>query len=469
MLARQVGVWARAPHAVRVLACSRSASSSAGKATDNGAGLTPLPFKQRQFPTTRRPPSPLSRREFDVLRFKADGEFTKEKVSVEDLLKVSGIYARDLLLLDTSHGNPHSVILPRGDSLLVNFFVKAIVYRDRAIIFDANKSTIVAFANSFKTYLTSASDKRLAFELRAVEGILSLGCERHYRRLSLYGPVIQALLNQLTDQLEGEAILRRLLAVKNSLSSFEVDSQEYKTTMTDLLNNDEDMANMNLTLRSQLAPGETVDRSEHQDVELMIESYLRQMTEMYQHAYYLRKSIESAQEILNINLSSHRNRMIKMDLQMAMGSVSLAASAVIASTFGMNLPSGFEASPTAFWAMATSIIVIAPIIYAACHRYAEGSPRSSQYVMEVKSIDSLLANISEVEQVLVNHACDDVGIDREQFRALLQLETGRAVRAEEAQMLFDVFDVPQDEKITFQKYLNSLNRRGIRENGFLQT
>lgn len=102
----------------------------------------------------------------------------------------------------------------------------------------------------------------------------------------------------------------------------------------------------------------------------------------------------------------------------------------------------------------------------ACSRTLAKLSKSSltMRVMTLASIASSSVRCTAVHAVaLFVLAADPLAVHR------LQLETGRAVRAEEAQMLFDVFDVPQDEKITFQKYLNSLNRRGIRENGFLQT
>lgn len=54
--------------------------------------------------------------------------------------------------------------------------------------------------------------------------------------------------------------------------------------------------------------------------------------------------IESAIEVTNIDLDKRRNRLIELNVYLAMGSLGCGVGAMCASVFGMNLLSGFEVS-----------------------------------------------------------------------------------------------------------------------------
>eukprot|EP01018_Ginkgo_biloba_P002456 Gb_38940 [translate_table: standard] len=63
----------------------------------------------------------------------------------------------------------------------------------------------------------------------------------------------------------------------------------------------------------------------------------------------LRKGIESAQEVWELTLDTTRNKIIRMNLFISMAALSFSLATVPASFFGMNVISGLEASPRAFY------------------------------------------------------------------------------------------------------------------------
>ena len=58
---------------------------------------------------------------------------------------------------------------------------------------------------------------------------------------------------------------------------------------------------------------------------------------------------QATQELLTISLDNHRNRLIQLNVTLAMVSCGVAMSTTITSMFGMNLISGLETHPTAFF------------------------------------------------------------------------------------------------------------------------
>jgi magnesium transporter len=85
-------------------------------------------------------------------------------------------------------------------------------------------------------------------------------------------------------------------------------------------------------------------------VELLLENYCSQLVGIAQEAYYLRKRVESTQSIVELRLDAYRNYMLRINVQLAIASISLAGGTVLAGFFGMNLTSGLEVRVSfCFW------------------------------------------------------------------------------------------------------------------------
>ena len=99
-------------------------------------------------------------------------------------------------------------------------------------------------------------------------------------------------------------------------------------------------------------------------VELLLEGYLSQLRDSNQEAASLLRSVQSAQEVVELALSAYRNRILTLSIRATIGMLGLAASTLVGGMFGMNLTSGLESDPTAFFAAAAGSLGLAVTVVA---------------------------------------------------------------------------------------------------------
>ena len=76
--------------------------------------------------------------------------------------------------------------------------------------------------------------------------------------------------------------------------------------------------------------------------QLLLENYHRQLGITQVEISKLKQFCAEHQELAGINLNISRNRMLRVEIQLAMMNVGVAVSAAIFSLFGMNLLNGYE-------------------------------------------------------------------------------------------------------------------------------
>lgn len=148
-----------------------------------------------------------------------------------------------------------------------------------------------------------------------------------------------------------------LLQLKNGLTSFEVTLRETAGAMRDLLETDEDMAQMYLSVKKHT--GNSPLPSEHGEVEVILETYLRKVDELENEVEQNVKSISLTEEHIQIRLDSNRNSMMKMELLASISTLGVTTAALGAGLFGMNLPSHLEGHPYAFWSVTALFLLLA--------------------------------------------------------------------------------------------------------------
>ena len=77
--------------------------------------------------------------------------------------------------------------------------------------------------------------------------------------------------------------------------------------------------------------------TQHEDVELLLESYLQDAEAVQTRLELLRLRIDNAEDLFAMKLDLARNRLITLDTIFTLVSMSLAAGAVVGGLFGMNL------------------------------------------------------------------------------------------------------------------------------------
>lgn len=308
--------------------------------------------------------------------------------SKTDLCAWHHLLLRDLRKLDSSLKNQLPAILPRSKCILVNlYFIKAIIKCDRVILFEnasdsPERQQQLAFLTDLQQHLQRSSDVHhvpkavpidadvrmaddmlsLPFELRVLELMLQKICTTLQDQLDILAPRIDVSLYHLERFIHWEK-LEILLACKKSMNEYQRLLVGLKNCVEELVDNDIDMAEMNLTrsrdLQRQLRRDRTLESVEsldgpestqldHEDVEMLLESYLLMVEEMHARASFLLQNIASTEDIVNIGLISQRNNLLLLDLKVSIAMFSITTAGLGASLFGMNLATGLEHHPWAF-------------------------------------------------------------------------------------------------------------------------
>jgi magnesium transporter len=81
----------------------------------------------------------------------------------------------------------------------------------------------------------------------------------------------------------------------------------------------------------------------------------------------LRESITVTEEYVNLQLDSSRNRMMRHTLVLSVGTMATSLGGLVIGAFGMNLTTGFETHPWAFWGVAAFVpATMVGIFYGMC-------------------------------------------------------------------------------------------------------
>ncbi|KAJ1453201.1 hypothetical protein M885DRAFT_485925 [Pelagophyceae sp. CCMP2097] len=188
----------------------------------------------------------------------------------------------------------------------------------------------------------SESDDDVAFELRGLEAILSvatLRLEAEYQNLL---PRAQTSTNFLHSARMSLDHLERLRQIKNATSFQETRARDTAEAITTALDDDEDMCMMQLTLMRNSPemfehPLDPEFVMQHEDVELLLESYLQAAQAVQTRLELLRLSIDNAEDLFTMKLDIARNRLITADTIFTLFGMIMATGALVTGFFGMNL------------------------------------------------------------------------------------------------------------------------------------
>ena len=217
---------------------------------------------------------------------------------VNSVTRQYGLLPRDLRKIDSSN-LPH--ILVRPSAILLNLLhLKVLIKHDRVLLFDVFGSTSSYPQSAFMYDLQgklqqkqTAGANSLPYEFRALEAVLmSVTTELEADFESVRDPVIR-ILSELEDDIDREK-LRILLVLSKRVSTFEQKAKLVRDAIEELLEADDDLADMYLTEKTHdLIRGE----DDHTEVELLLESYTKICDEVVQEASNLVSSIRNTEEM----------------------------------------------------------------------------------------------------------------------------------------------------------------------------
>uniref|UniRef100_A0A3B5MBE9 Magnesium transporter n=1 Tax=Xiphophorus couchianus TaxID=32473 RepID=A0A3B5MBE9_9TELE len=200
----------------------------------------------------------------------------------------------------------------------------------------------------------AAQTHSLPFEFRALEAILQHKVNTLQTWLNDVEPSILDTLESLVDPKivsADRSKLHILLQNSKSLSELETDIKVFKESLLKILDEDAMIEQLCLTRWTdpRIFEESSLGIDHCEEMELLLENYYMQAEELANKTRELKGLIDDSESVIFINLDSHRNVMMRLNLQLTMGSFSLTLFGLIGVAFGMNLTTAFEDDPRAFW------------------------------------------------------------------------------------------------------------------------
>ncbi|XP_077126083.1 magnesium transporter MRS2 homolog, mitochondrial isoform X2 [Ranitomeya variabilis] len=287
------------------------------------------------------------------MKFDKEGNILSFERKKTELYQELGLQARDLRF-------QHLVsISSRNKKIILRMeFVKAVITSEYLLILDYRNLHLEQwFLRELAPQLAGEGQLvtySLPFEFRALEAILQHRISTLQARLHFLQPRILETLESLVDPKllsVDRSKLHILLQNGKTLSELETDIKVFKAAILEILDEDELIEELCLTkLSDPQALAEGTSRIDHtEEMELLLENYYRQAEDLANVARELRVLIDDSESVIFINLDSHRNVMMRLNLQLTMGTFSLSLFGLIGVAFGMNLESTFEEDPQVFW------------------------------------------------------------------------------------------------------------------------
>ncbi|KAH9059552.1 cora-domain-containing protein [Lactarius vividus] len=309
------------------------------------------------------------------------GQFKRSNLCAEHRLN-----PRDLRKIDSRIPNLVPTILPRREAILVNVLhIRALVKADAVVLFDTYGSTDSRLHSVFLYHLEHNLKTRgygLPYEFRALESIFISVVSALEAEMVFIRNLVGGLLAELEDDINHDKF-KRLLHYSRRLTSFQnrvklveaafeevLEQGELVLLLISIQSNeiidflsleisDEDLAAMYLTDRKNDVPRQL---SDHEELELLLETFSKQVEEIVNEAENIHGNVQSTQEIVELILDSNRNALLALDLKVSIGTMGIGTGALIAGLFGMNLTSHMEELPYAFAGMSVASALIALLV-----------------------------------------------------------------------------------------------------------
>ncbi|XP_078085024.1 magnesium transporter MRS2 homolog, mitochondrial isoform X3 [Mustelus asterias] len=239
---------------------------------------------------------------FSVMRYDKAGNVSFFERKKTELYQELGLQARDLRFQHlTSINTRNNCIILRME------IIKAVITPEYLLILDYRQSNLEQWLLKYLT-LQLAGDGQLVtyslpFEFQAIEAILQHRISFLQSRLNELQPQILEMVEALVDPKQlsiDRSKLHVLLQASKNLSELETDIKVFKEALLEILDEEKQIEELCLTKWSE------------------------------QHVF-------------------HRNVMMRLNLQLTMGTFSVSLFGILGVAFGMNLESSFEEDPRFFW------------------------------------------------------------------------------------------------------------------------
>lgn len=207
----------------------------------------------------------------------------------------------------------------------------------------------------------------MTFELQSVDAVLSsvvkmLSEESLHLRKEIFS-VMEELRGDSISSIPGDHIQEQLRVLKDKVREMEGRVQGFVRAMNQILDEEEDMALMNLSRLVthperfiQPVPQQVLNE-ESDEPELILEVYLQQALSEMNALVLLKGNIMNTEELVSLQMDTIRNRLLYINTVVSAMSLCVACGSFIGSVFGMNLINHLEQNPTTFGAVVAGTVV----------------------------------------------------------------------------------------------------------------
>jgi magnesium transporter len=199
----------------------------------------------------------------------------------------------------------------------------------------------------------------LPYEFRALEAVLISVTSGLEAEFALVREPVTHILAELEEDIDRDK-LRHLLIHSKKLGTFEQKARLVRDAIDDLLEADDDLSAMYLTERK--ATGKPRPEDDHQDVEMLLESYHKICDEIVEISGNLINNIRNTEEVVKAILDANRNQLMLLEIKFSVGTLGLAGGTLIAGLYGMNLNNFIEETHWGFGSVTAICFVLSGVI-----------------------------------------------------------------------------------------------------------
>ena len=258
---------------------------------------------------------------------------------------------RDLHIIDPTDKSNISVLLIKKNCILIKLdYLRCILLSNKLYIFSINNSQSRQFLDFLKKHYMENKESNNPFEFIILEAMLINVCNLLEENLSSISKQVNSFLEQISKSVNNYKLS---VPIQIELLKKEFQIKEVKDLIMEVLQSDEDMANMYLTRNETITE---LDESNHEELEVLLENYEKLVDEINDKLKRMIREIDITQKIANLGLATTRNDIAILNTKISMMSISLSFGSLVASIFGMNLKNSYENNSIAF-IIVSSIIV----------------------------------------------------------------------------------------------------------------
>lgn len=297
-----------------------------------------------------------------MLRLSSEGMAVETTLSRQQLATELNCPLRDLRVADPTFPGQFPSVLARCGSIIFSVAEVKAVIRSRELLLFPSNPDVLSIVSSVQEKIPggiawAGMGGSVPFEQTAMECCLKYVCHGLHESVHNVEPRLRTVLDSFeTSKSSLISSLHRLLPLKNELDELQETLVSVCKCMNEVLMSDEDMALMYLTAGEQ-SGGAARDPRQHQEVEMLFENYLFQVELLASDVREFQNEVRNTEEIVEIELDVLRNNILRFELLLSISAFTVTLGALVTGVFGMNLLSGWEDKPSAFWGVTGGIYV----------------------------------------------------------------------------------------------------------------